>query len=755
MSGMRSCGAMAALCLDRPRSVLAVLLGLFITLLCLSGPARAEYRSEAWQGKFLYGAYSTLISSHVMRMEFPALISLLSDPRGNEGEIEPMLREYVNRYRNLKESEVDQIIDFARRTGTTSIFEEERSIVSTNEQNIAFMDGMRQHPELMPVDNLIVDGTFHEPSFQYNTHRSLYNNAYGIPQNSLAAMVNAYVAGIRSIEFDILSTQDGVSVVVHDLVTNRLTGDYGAAPVFVERTPYSAIANSNINILNPLGIEPKVEVTDVTNVMKTEDVLWFVTKHMPEMTMYLDARNDAPVAAVRLLAQKPLWKDKVVLKIYPFLLNGGASDLVARYAQAYSLDPLAAEREIIAANVNILLAVGRAALEADERTTLPAWTDFSWQDFERFAPSLPFSSNSNTSANTIGDGTIFRQDELPRIQALTYIFFRWSMDFSRIGNVMVIQMSSFPSLKNLASAGRSDIVFEKMSSDERIIAAVEDNFLALYRAISAGDLSITMRMPEDKKSNLRTLVARTIFGLSDRYPDFSFAERDSTDSVQADTLINFYYSMLGGVYTSDGFGAQQTRSTTALLTKAQEMTEAGFPVLYATTDLPTDLRFAAMGLLGQHGLPRELLFRPSAMIKPAHNHLLPHLPRSWSTHLYGERYTQSEFRAWLDSLARLRADIAQKQKTAMALETFANGAPVLVNSQALQLLGVNALVLNQPANKERITQLTDQLGRELADLRRQLEELQATAPASNLTTEPIEVLTTYPSAPLAVDGFSF
>ena len=63
---------------------------------------------------------------------------------------------------------------------------------------------------------------------QYFAHRGLYDNAAGIPENSLPAFQRAIDAGF-GIELDVQLTADDVPVVFHDFTLKRMCGAAGSA----------------------------------------------------------------------------------------------------------------------------------------------------------------------------------------------------------------------------------------------------------------------------------------------------------------------------------------------------------------------------------------------------------------------------------------------------------------------------------------------------------------------------------------------
>lgn len=87
---------------------------------CSNPPAAAKvnpYRAESWSGKFLYGGYSTLISSHIMGTRHRILIAMLNsyDLTGldRQREFQRRLRDFENDYCSLTEIQTKAILAFA------------------------------------------------------------------------------------------------------------------------------------------------------------------------------------------------------------------------------------------------------------------------------------------------------------------------------------------------------------------------------------------------------------------------------------------------------------------------------------------------------------------------------------------------------------------------------------------------------------------------------------------------------------------
>src|SRR6516164_3342648 len=134
--------------------------------------------------------------------------------------------------------------------------------------------------------------------------------------------------------------------------------------------------------------------------MKTEHVLNFIHKYMPEMTVYIDARNNAPASVLEILHRHPEYVNNVVLKIYPFTLKGGGLDLVAVYAKVRNAKAgslavpfsiadytnkndagmVAAANELAKIKTNVLLALGSAGEQAQAGAEI-ATVGVSYDDF--------------------------------------------------------------------------------------------------------------------------------------------------------------------------------------------------------------------------------------------------------------------------------------------------------------------------------------------------------------------------------------
>lgn len=693
---------------------------------CTTPPNAAKsnpYRTEAWDGKFLYGGYSTLFSSHIMGTKHRILIALLNNRGASESEIARRLLDFQNDYCSLTETQAKEILAYAKADRSNSIFQEERSAIFDDSQNKAFIDKMPSNKQLMPVDDMIQNGRFTSDTFQYNTHRALANPAYGIPQNSMAAIVNAYVAGIRSVEFDVLESENANNVVIHDLTTNRLTGDFNSPPVYVDFNTYPNLEETNIDILNPLGSSPSVQSTGVKNMLLTENVLTFMHKYLPEMTAYIDARNNSPVSIIEIIRRKPELGYHVVTKVYPFTLNGGFNSLVKEYAKRKNMSEASAAREIATVKPNILLAMGSAATQANELASVGNYSNFTWRIFQsdNIVKNLPFSRKSDPahSLNKFNGQPIFSEQELIQIESMSYNLSKWAFDFFAGTNVMVFQVNINPSLKNIVQTNNGT-EFAAMPQGDKMLAAAIDNFITLYASIKAGQQpTITLSLPAGGSQNLQTPIANTVWGFSDRYPDYTFARHLTSGGINQDTIRDFLYSMEGTVYEKNDYSAKKMRSTKAVFDKIAEMEKQGLKPRYATTDLPTDLRLGAMGILGTLGLPADLRYRAGALIKPRFlPEDIPNYQRpNWTNRLYGNaaRGREQQFDADVASLVKYKnTEIPRYQNAITAIETArADNNVVITNQLALSLLSAGEPVFAQAVSAAQLNHVLDILRTDL------------------------------------------
>lgn len=664
------------------------------------------YRTTVWSdnsvqsgvsGKFMYGGYTTLISSHIMGINHKELINALNNADSTDLDISRRISDFENDYCNQTDSTIRSILSFAQHDMSDSIFEEERSAIVNDVQNTAFINAMPVNIELKPVDNIIIGGAFQSNNFQYNTHRGLYNSAYGIPQNSLASIVNAYVSGIRSVEFDVLETLDNKNIVIHDLTTNNTTGNFNSPPEYVSLHKFSDLKNRPMDILNPLKDTPTVQKTNVNNMLLSERFLYVIHKFLPGMTAYIDARNNAPVSMIEILNRHPEYKDNIVIKVYPFTLKGGVNSLVNTYKRYTNGNAVTAAADIAKIHPNVLLAMGSAATQANEVVSANDYSTFNWNMFRSSSvlPKLPF-TRSNTWYNQRLKKP-FTYEELIAIESMTYNLSKWAFDFSAITNVMVYQVNINPSLKYLIDNNNTTEI-DLMPVGDKILSAAIDNFVTLFNQVkNTNSPIITLNLPDGSKKPLQNELKKIRWGFSDRYPDYTFALKNNNDSVKQETIRDFLYNMEGTVYERNDYSAMKMRSTRAAMDKIIEMKAQGLNIGYATTDLPTDLRQGAMGLLGKNNLPSDITYRASALIKQKYlpKDIAKYVRPEWTNHLYGDVVGKDKIDIFNTVVANI---LKQKNSEIPRLEgaieaintakvTFNQGSVPITNQTVLSIIG--------------------------------------------------------------------
>ena len=560
-------------------------------------------RTDAWGDKFIYGAWSTLISSYLLGVEFKDILPLMNDIHANSTQLRERIDAYIQRYQSLTEQEVKDIITYADNDMSGSIYEEERSVIATPEQNAMFMQAMHQHPELSPIDNILGESGFTSTNIQFNAHRSGYNHAFGIPQNSMAAVLNAYVAGIRNVEWDILTTTDGVSVVSHDLATNRLTGDYFNVRQMIEQSTYDQVRDTEYTVLNPLSAAPEYTSSGI-KLHTSADMMAFINEYTPEIVSYIDARNDAPIAFAQLLNSVPDYKEKAVIKVYPFTLGGGVDQFIDKYATQYTSGDLEQAKQQLS-DVNVLLVF--TVREFNDNVL----DDTSLELQDLIDAGIPYRVGSTDSALQFDGQDIFTEEQLESIQTKTQIAIEGIAGYAARMNVQVIQYAAHWPLSLLTQNPVTDdtrAIFNGLSDDRKLRAAVTANVTYLIDKIKTGDLTAT--------PSLEGRFDDVSYGFSDRYPDYHFAERDADGNAEQGTLNHYYYEVVRGkVEVKFSEGAVFMRDSHSLL--GQLMSRNDYR--YITTDLPTDLRLGYMGLLGKEGIPDRILYHPAGLIKERYN----------------------------------------------------------------------------------------------------------------------------------------
>ena len=681
-------------------------------------PDQIIYKTDAWNGKFKYGAATSLISSWYIR-KHKEVIGLLCDPRGNQAKLDALLPVITADYDNCSFELFENILKSANanRLGKT-VFDEGRDFCRTDRQNAAFIIAMgdSRFEYLKPVDSFLEKGQEVWGLIQFNAHRGLYHTAYGIPQNSLAAIFNAFMAGIRSVEFDVLETKDYKSIVVHDLVTNRLDGKFDDPPKYVELWNADDVLDTNVGTLDPLGEAPKVDPTEAYRIMTTRDVLWAVKRWMPGLTLYADASNNAPISLLRLLRDEPDLNLKgLAMKVYPCTLQGGVYDIVKEYSRRYTKDDRPeAIKEIRKVNANFLLAMNALPNEVAERTArsqdIGLNCDLSLETMLRGEKSewtlrnrLPFDVDSVLSPPGGGPSysnpwgkPIFDQGLLQRINGRTFLSLKWMIEMSTIATVRVFQIGLTPSLVRLIDAGRDFApTLRSIPLKDQLVSAVTDNINAAFKLASEQELVLTLPGCDGQSATPWSAWHRVVLGFADRYPDFAFAERNKIDgSVDQATLKDYYYDMEGRVYSkANDYGAKLMRSVDAIGDALNECNSFGTSNEnrggYITTDLQTDLRTWAMFLNSEKiGFPENQRYRVGGMIKAALNDYETFVPRPWSKKLFGKlgREFPTFDKAYKEVKDLIESEV-KLERAIDALQSYHDHEFVLINPEVLQNIG--------------------------------------------------------------------
>lgn len=694
----------------------------------------AVQKTDAWGDKFVYGALSTLVSSAMLAGKYRFLIKKLATPdatAADHAKMRSLVGEMKAEYMAHTSADVEALYNKTVANPRT-IYDARRSVANLA-GNGNFIPRMKDkaYAWLKPVDNVLSSTDF-KYTMQFNAHRGVYNEGLGIPRNTVASVVNGYVSGIRSIEFDVLETKspEWTNVVVHDLNLNRLNGMYEDPPLEVSKHPYADLANQPIDLLNPIASAPSVLKTGLKGVMKTRDYLRNSLACTTGMTFYVDARNMAPVSFFKLLEDEVAGGDKldmcnhVVTKVYPFELNGGTADIVQAFAARYcSGSKTDARQRLTRLKPNVLLAIGGINSEVAEtvfESMLDDYgsTEFSWKYFQqRVLPLLPYSThNIDAAQNKVGGTPIFNLTQLQNIEARSYMALKWITDFSAVSNVRVLQMAMLPSLQIIAK-GNNTAEYNEMTDPAKggkiefaYVSAVTDNLVTFYQLVmkntpGLSDISI-------RGANSTTLQAcwdPVAWGSSDRYPDFGVCKwNSSAPYLPSDTSINhYYYGMPSTVTEYKTYSHYKMRNSKAIIEKIHEAKEQqGLPFAYLTTDLPEDLRAELMkmtgiagwhlpvkyrlgGMISRNTLPKE--FSPSTFEVPTWTTSMFQATRDSNTTLFDE--SQASYKKALN-------DLTKSEKALAALKSYyrvsSKRPVVLVNPVVLQKLKIEQVYWTEP-----------------------------------------------------------
>ena len=437
----------------------------------------------------------------------------LQNINNNSSVLKSAIQAYKTAYESLTKAEVEKIVNNALGDHTQSIYEEERSVIVTEEQNVMFMQAMAQHPEMKPVDSILNEnGEFiNTDNFMFNAHRAAYNHAYGIPHNSMAAVLVGYVAGIRNLEWDVLETNEAtgvnkVNVVSHDLATNRLTGDFFGGSQLVSANSFDTIRNITYTILDPLADMPSIETNSNVKLLKSVDMMRFIHSYLTPtegaagILSYIDARNDSPISFLKLLHDNTEYKNKAVVKFYPIgkaanhpadiHMDLGINHIIDEYATRYtSGNKVQAKQEI--STMNALLVIGSYSFTYENGQGVAHDSAVTKQNL--IDAGMPYSVSSTSGAKTFDGQAIFDTATLQKIENETWGYFQGIAGYAKHMNLKVLQFSLYKSLFNLHERIEKEGItedirtyYEGISAESKVLSAVLDNLIYLHDQTKKG-----------------------------------------------------------------------------------------------------------------------------------------------------------------------------------------------------------------------------------------------------------------------------
>lgn len=741
------------------------------------GELDSAQSSDAWDGKFRFGALSTFYSSYLLGGEFRYLIPALAVPSPSSADIDRLRSDVEKVVEKFQTATDAQFIAAFKGQSTTpnvgcmtrNIYDVRRSILNLT-GNAKFVAAMPRHRDLADLDDILrrSDREF-QSQVQYNAHRGLYNEGLGVPRNTVASVVNAYVAGIRSVEFDVLEThhtdnQPATNVIIHDVNVNRLTASFDGSAVTVGRWAFDDLLELPIDMLNPIGASPTAIKTSLAGLMTTTDFLKTTLAVTRGMALYADARNYAPVSLMKLLVdaggRHSEFNDHVVTKIYPFELSGGCFDLVSEYAKRYKAGDISASlEELRALAPNFLLAIGGINTQATERVLQSNARDtiepfgaykFSWDIYSKIKSHLPYVSEAHGAKWNVdpsSKGELFKLRELEVIEARTYLALRWIVDFYAIARVRVIQVPLLPSLKSISEHLNSKeweaMVGKGRNLSNANVSAITDNIIAFFQYLkspASKEFDELTVLGPDGAHHLHDLCGTTGWGSSDRYPDFGICNWNHSTSLpsgDADTwseMQHYYYGMPSTVVTYKGsYYNDKLRNSAAIEELIDSFKNYQLPFCYLTTDLPEDLRAKSMGSI----ISGAIKYRIGGMIDRSISE--PHgvkvlNPKTfvippWGGRLFGAARDKAPqlFNELNESFAKLSGDLTALRRVRDVLQAsdqdWAGVRRVIVEEEALRELGITAAYCVDQPDHERVVVALKQIDEDMALLSRHLNEI--------------------------------
>jgi hypothetical protein len=332
--------------------------------------SRGYGKTTNWDGKYLYGAFSSLIASYVIGIEFHDRLKTVNEWQDNPAAADKVIGDMWARYSSVSPEEVAEIVRLSDANELGEIFRSRMNAVATAKDNLDFMENVMANYlgseasgiDTSRMDEHVRDGEKRrtlEPvserwlnpqaaSFEAELHRGGYANAFGIPPNSILAHLAGYFAGDRAFETDILNTKDLVAIVAHDFALNRLRGEFFPPLAMIGNLPTAEVGETHYGIVDPDLPFPNARKTEF-NIKTLQNLTAFFDRYLPEASLSLDARNMSSVTAVielnehylasRNETQKtsstptsaPTRPLATSVKLYPFLLAHGYDQALMEY----------------------------------------------------------------------------------------------------------------------------------------------------------------------------------------------------------------------------------------------------------------------------------------------------------------------------------------------------------------------------------------------------------------------------------------
>ena len=165
-------------------------------------------------------------------------------------------------------------------------------------------------------------------------HRGLIDNHNGIPENSIAAIDNAFKHGYQSVEIDVAITSDEVPILLHDFTAGRMTADPDNR--LIANIPSTDLLKRNLVIRNPVNGD--YVVTD-QKVPSVQQALEHIRANHPGKTVMLDCKETSADMTVALLIDNPALRPMTAVKLYGQAYSGGFDQLLGSMMRHYGINP--------------------------------------------------------------------------------------------------------------------------------------------------------------------------------------------------------------------------------------------------------------------------------------------------------------------------------------------------------------------------------------------------------------------------------